>query len=62
MLGAAVFGNYEKLITHIDDNNNIKNDCKNNEEQNPSTTDYVCLLKQDAYSRVSVLHHFGAGA
>lgn len=62
MLGAAVFGSYEKLITLIDDNNNIKNNCNNNEEQNQSTTDYLCLLKQDAYSRVSVLHHFGAGA
>jgi hypothetical protein len=64
LLGAAVFGSYEKIITLIDDNNNsnIKNNFDNNKEENPTSTDYLCLLKQDAYSRVSVLNHFGAGA
>ena len=66
ILGAAVFGSYEKLITYVDNNNTLSNnntinsiDGTNKDENKVSIP---CLLKNDAFANVSIMQHFGIGA
>lgn len=59
LLGAAVFGTYENVVTYLDAYNlkSTSSPDKNNLHQPPSFP-----LDEDAYSRMSVIQHLGAGA
>lgn len=55
IIGAAVYGTYEKVIEeYMDSSSNVER-MTQNETKNPS------WIKEDAYSRASVMQHFGAG-
>ena len=66
ILGAAVFGSYEKLITYVDNNKTLSNNITiNSNDQTNKGENKVSiprLLKNDAFANVSIMQHFGIGA